>query len=58
MLSNKNTVLDVTNISKSFKDYASEWHRIASWFGLDFKPKEEHRILKPLREANHKNRGS
>ena len=40
-----NNVLEVTNISKSFKDYASEWHRVASWFGLDFKPKEEHRIL-------------
>jgi len=41
-------VLEVTNISKSFKDYASEWHRISSWFGLDFKPKEEHNILKHI----------
>jgi len=43
-----NNVLDVTNISKSFKDYASEWHRIASWFGLEVKPKEEHNILKHI----------
>ena len=41
-------VLEVKNISKSFKDYASEWHRVASWFGLNFKPKEEHHILKHI----------
>ena len=42
------SVLEVKNISKSFKDYSSEWHRVASWFGLDFKAKEEHHILKHI----------
>jgi len=42
------SVLEVKNISKSFKDYSSEWHRVASWFGLNFKPKEEHHILKHI----------
>lgn len=38
-------VLEVINISKSFKGYRSEFHRILSWFGLNPKPTEEHRIL-------------
>ncbi len=41
-------VLEVNNISKSFKDYGSEWKRILSWFGLGFKPIEEHHILKHI----------
>jgi len=40
-----NNVLEVTNISKSFKDYNSEWARVFSWFGFHAKPKEEHHIL-------------
>lgn len=40
------SVLEVKNISKSFVDYASEWQRIFSWFGLKSKTKEEHKILK------------
>ncbi len=43
-----NSVLTVNNISKSFKDYSSEWKRILSWFGLGFKPTEEHHILKHI----------
>jgi lipopolysaccharide transport system ATP-binding protein len=41
-------VLEVKNISKSFKDYSSEFKRILSWFGLKFKPAEEHQILKHI----------
>ncbi len=42
------SVLEVINISKSFKDYKSEWQRILSWFGFNFKPTEEHHILKHI----------
>jgi len=41
-------VLEVKNISKSFKDYRSEWQRIFSWFGLKTKPTEEHYILQDI----------
>ncbi|HFQ62050.1 MAG TPA: ABC transporter ATP-binding protein [Epsilonproteobacteria bacterium] len=43
-----NNVLEVKNISKSFKDYSSEWARVFSWFGLNAKPLEEHHILKHI----------
>ena len=42
------SVLEVKNISKSFKDYSSEWGRVFSWFGLNVKPVEEHKILKHI----------
>jgi lipopolysaccharide transport system ATP-binding protein len=41
-------VLEVKNISKSYKDYSSEFKRILSWFGLNFKAAEEHQILKHI----------
>ncbi|BAF71286.1 ABC transporter ATP-binding protein [Sulfurovum sp. NBC37-1] len=41
-------VLKVSNISKFFKEYKSEWYRIASWFGFNFKPIEVHHILKKI----------
>ena len=41
-------VLQVDNISKSFKDYRSEWHRVASWFGFDIEPATTHTILKKI----------
>lgn len=44
----KDFVLSVSNISKSFKEYKSEWQRILSWFGFNFKPIEEHHILKHI----------
>ena len=40
-----NSVLVVNNISKSFKDYSSEFKRIFTWFGFNFKPTQEHKIL-------------
>ena len=39
-------MLEVKSITKSFKDYSSEWVRIFSWFGLNTKPLKEHHILK------------
>lgn len=42
------TVLKANNISKSFKDYSSEYKRILSWFGFGFEPVEEHHILKDI----------
>ncbi len=41
-------VLKVSNVSKSFKDYSSELKRILSWFGFNFRPVEEHRILRNI----------
>lgn len=41
-------VLEIKNISKSFKDYNSEFKRILSWFGFGFKPTAEHHILKNI----------
>lgn len=46
MLSNKNAVLNVNNISKSFKEYSNEFKRILSWFGFSFQETQEHQILK------------
>tara|TARA_R110001592_G_scaffold36025_7_gene121746 strand:+ start:83 stop:1303 length:1221 start_codon:yes stop_codon:yes gene_type:complete len=39
-------VLEVSNVSKSFKEYRSELQRVLSWFGLKAKPIQEHHILK------------
>lgn len=36
-----NYILDVKNISKSYKNYGAEWRRILSWFNFRFKPVEE-----------------
>jgi lipopolysaccharide transport system ATP-binding protein len=41
-------VLEVKNISKSFKDYSSEFKRILSWFGLNFKHNVKHSILEDI----------
>ncbi|MEA3490274.1 MAG: ABC transporter ATP-binding protein [Campylobacterota bacterium] len=42
------SVLRISNVTKTFRDYGSEWKRILSWFGLSFKPTEEHHILKKI----------
>ena len=42
------SILEVRNVSKSFLDYSNEWKRILSWFGFNFKPKDEHIILKNI----------
>ena len=41
-------VLEVKNISKSFKDYNNEFKRILSWFGFNFTATQEHKILKHI----------
>lgn len=38
-------VLEVKNVGKSFLEYSSELHRVASWFGFNLKPAVEHKIL-------------
>ncbi len=42
------SVLQVNNVTKTFRDYGSEWQRILSWFGFAFRPAEEHHILKKI----------
>ena len=42
------TLLQVTNLGKSYRSYASEWHRVARWFGAWFKPKQEQWILRHI----------
>lgn len=42
------SILEVKNVSKSFKEYRSELHRVGSWFGLNSKLAEEHKILKDI----------
>ncbi|MEN4045904.1 ABC transporter ATP-binding protein [Sulfurimonas sp. NWX367] len=39
------SLLEICNISKSFKEYSSELHRIASWFGVHYKPAHERTVL-------------
>lgn len=41
-------VLCVKSVSKSFKSYRSEYHRILSWFGFKFKLAHEHHVLKNI----------
>ena len=41
-------ILEVNNISKSFRDYGGEFNRILSWFGVDVAIKEEHEVIKPM----------
>ena len=43
-----NNVLEVKSVSKSYKDYSSEFKRILSWFGFGFKATAEHQILKNI----------
>ncbi len=40
------TLLVAENIHKSFRSYAAEWRRVASWFGLPFKPVAESHVLR------------
>jgi lipopolysaccharide transport system ATP-binding protein len=41
-------ILEVKNISKSFKEYKSEFKRVLSWFGAKAAIKEEHHILNDI----------
>ncbi len=47
-MSCSNKLLRVDNVGKVFKQYKSEWHRIASLAGLGIKPVEVHRVLNSI----------
>ena len=40
------TLLVAENLHKSFRSYSAEWRRVASWFGLPFKPVAESQVLR------------
>jgi len=40
------SLLSVSNLGKSYPVYASEWLRFARWFGLPFKPRSEHWVIR------------
>ena len=42
------TLLLVDQVSKSFREYGSEWKRVASWFGLPFSPVAESVVLRDI----------
>lgn len=42
------SLLSVSNLGKAYRGYRSEWQRIARWFGLSVKPREEHWVLKHI----------
>lgn len=42
------TILNVENVGKAFRNYQSEWHRFARWFGLKTKSVEEHWVLRDI----------
>ncbi len=39
-------ILSVENLGKAYRSYASEWRRVASWFGASMKPIEERWALR------------
>ncbi len=40
------TCLHVENLGKAFRTYKSEWQRVARWFGIPVKPREEQWVLR------------
>lgn len=42
------TLLSVNNLGKAYRSYGSEWQRIARWFYLPVKPREEHWVLRHI----------
>ncbi len=38
-------VLHINNLGKAYRAYRSEWHRLASWFGIAIQPASEHWVL-------------
>lgn len=41
-------LLKIEGLGKAYREYESEWHRFASWFGMRFKPKEEAWVLRAV----------
>lgn len=39
-------VLKVHNLGKAYRQWGSDWRRVASWCGIPFQPLEEHWVLK------------
>jgi lipopolysaccharide transport system ATP-binding protein len=39
------TILAVKNLGKAYRTYSSEWVRIARWFAIPMKPKDESWVL-------------
>jgi len=48
MPNNPPPVLEIRNIGKAYRNYGGEWRRMLSWFGLPFKPREEHWTLQNI----------
>lgn len=42
------SALSVQGLSKSFRSYRHEWHRVANWFGLRIAPAKEVHVLRDL----------
>ncbi len=40
--------LQVNNLGKAFRTYASEWHRVAGWFGWPIRPTGEQWVLRGI----------
>ena len=40
------SAMRIENVGKSYRVWGSEWLRVASWFGLPARPKEEHWVLR------------
>lgn len=40
--------LHVQNLGKSYRQWGSEWRRVASWFAPAIRPREEHWVLKDV----------
>lgn len=39
--------IEVRDVSKTYRTYASEWQRVAAWLGSRQTAREEHRVLEP-----------
>jgi len=46
-------VLQVRNVSKSFREYGSEWRRFGSWFGMRSPKVKDHWVLRNISFAVH-----
>jgi lipopolysaccharide transport system ATP-binding protein len=42
------SLMVIENLGKAYRSFNSEWHRVASWFGLSVKAKEEHWVLRHI----------
>lgn len=41
-------IIEIDKIGKAYRYYGSEWQRVLSWFGLNFKPNHEHWTLEAI----------